>query len=238
MSIGQDTARFRTGGQRTLMDDADDVIDALRDGNIEVADPSSPNKPKKEQQPAAYDTPAEKGHTMKIPGIIAKVLESDRDKDLIGFAEYISREAKRDITFHTDAGDIVCQVSSPSVDLSKLSKPNELVMFKVHSGSFGFNPKPGIPLKVSFKNHAGSFWFTSLSRPYPLFPGVDLLVFLTHDSAMEKQAVIRTGETPSSVSGKKSEYVDEDTGEAVAENEKSASASVPEVLDFDKPREA
>lgn len=241
MSLIDDTARYRSGEQRTKMDDSDDVIDALRDGLISVSDRKE-KKPEKKEAPVE-DTPRKKTEptttagTIKIPGIIAKVLASDHAKDLVGFAEYITREAKKDITFHTDAGDIVCKVSSPNIEIERLNKPDELVMFKVHSGGFFFSPKPGVPLKVSFKNQAGEFWLTSLSRPYPLFPGVDLLVFLTHDPIMEKQAVIRAGETPSVVSGKKSDHIDEDTDEAVNGSEKSASVSMPEAADFDKPRE-
>jgi hypothetical protein len=179
---------------------------------------------------------------MSIPDVIARVLASDDRGELLEVARLLdaAQQSERSIIFYTPIGAVKCRINWRSASPEDLRKTEGLMFVKLRSSSVTFVPDAGAVFDVGFEDYDGRIRVMCMAQQQ-LYPGVDLLCFMLHTRAMEKQGVLRDG-APSVVSGKPSAAVDND--EPVAENEKAASVHEAagalarrECEDFDKIRE-
>lgn len=168
-----------------------------------------------------------------MPEVIARVLASPEGPELVEVARLLDKASatERNIIFFTPVGDIKCRINWRSCSPSDLAKSGELFLIKLRSSSVAFVPKPGAVFDIGFEDYAGRISVVCLAPPQQLYPGVDLMCFLPHNSAMEKTGRLNDG-APSVVSGNPSDTVSKE-GEPIVEHEKAAST---DGLDFDRPR--
>ena len=176
-----------------------------------------------------------------VPDVIRRVLESEDRGELLEVARLLDAAAQteRSIVFYTPIGDVKCRINWRSASPEDLRRTEGLMFVKLRSSAVTFVPKAGAVFDVGFEDYDGRIRVMCMAQQQ-LYPGVDLLCFMLHTAAMEKQGVLKDG-APSVVSGKPS--VNVDGGEPVADNEKSASAAaldsvskINEPADFDQVR--
>lgn len=212
-------------GQRIPEDDTIDLIRSLRQGSDDDDYSVSP---------ASQATPIIKGeHTTPLPPAVLRVLDSPDRAELIEVAKMLDQGSKseRFIIFYTPVGDIKCRINWQSCEPENLRGNENLFFVKMRSSDVAFTPKSGALFEIGFVGYAHKFQVVCLAPPQQLYPGVDLMCFLPHNSAMEKNGKLQEG-VPSVVSGAPSDAVDA-AGEPVVSGEKSAS-----LVDFDRPRDA
>jgi hypothetical protein len=160
------------------------------------------------------------------------VLTSPDRAELIEVAKMLDQGSKQErfIIFLTPYGDIRCRINWQSCEPENLRGSENIFFVKMRSSDVAFTPKSGAHFEIGFSGYAHTFEMVCLAPPQQLYPGVDLMCFLPHNPAMEKNGKLKEG-TPSVVSGAPSNTVDP-AGEPVVEGEKSAST-----LDFDRARD-
>ena len=190
----------------------------------------------------------------RLPPALAKLIGTEAEHELMAVARFLDARNKKGLTlvFHTPIGDVKCPVNWSSTEPSQLYRCKHMLMIMVRSSESMFVPHPGSDLEISFWEHRDTprLRVTCLAPPMQLYPGVgiDLLCFLPQTESVEKQGVLHDG-APSVVSGRPSTHTESETGEPVAEGEKSAGAKFtgvdwgstepvfsPPVENFDKPR--
>jgi hypothetical protein len=213
-------------GPRDSIDDLGDVLTNLREG---VDDYTETEIAEEEIR-----TPAS---PVGVPDVVARAMASHRE-ELLSVAEFLVSRGGRTMVFHTEIGDIKCLVNWRSCNAQELGQPDRLFLVKLRSDAVVFTPKPGARLRVSFEDRPQPVGVVCLAAPQKLYPGIDIMVFLTQSFRVEKTGKLADG-APSVVSGKPSDTVDE-MGEPVVEGEKTADREQVKqafVRDFDKPRE-
>lgn len=211
---------------RVPEDDLRELISGLRDGTI------NDDADDEEVDAAPVTRRASTEHrvaTPAVPQAVLDVLDSPARNELVEVAKMLSASVnqKQHIIFHLDVGDIRCDISWLSQDPSTLLRSDRMFFVKMRSDSRMFTPKPGAVFDVGFHGMAGRLTVICLSEPQRLYPGVDLLCFMPHNPAVEKNGKLND-DAPSVVSGEPSnEVVD---GEPVVKGEKPAQAPTQ---DFD-----
>lgn len=172
----------------------------------------------------------------RTPEVITKLLASPARDELLGIAnmlEAVSRSSYR-IIFHTPVGDIKCQVSWLSQAPGVILRSEGMFFVKMRSDAMVFTPRPGAVFDIGFEGTDGRLAVVCLAEPQRLYPGVDLLCFMPHNSAVEKNGRLKE-DAPSVVSGKPSNEVV--NGEPVVSGEKPAATIWPAPgKDFDNVR--
>ena len=165
-----------------------------------------------------------------VPSLIARVLASPDRGELLEVARMLEQGLKQDryIIFHTPIGDIKCRINWQSCEPAQLKGSENIFFVKMRSADVAFTPKSGAVFEIGFVGYTRTFSMVCLAPPQQLYPGVDLLCFLPHNSAMEKTGKLADG-SPSIVSGEPSNTTDK-LGEPIVDGEKSASE------DFDRVR--
>jgi hypothetical protein len=236
-------ARMRSG-------DLSEVIEADEIEQATIRIPAVPT-PEYDIPDSPIVTVREAG--IRIPPVLVQLLGTEAESELLAVAKCLSDRTRKKLTlvFHTPIGDVKSPVAWSSAEPMHLHRVKHLLLIMVRSSESMFAPHPGSELEISFLEHRDSprVRVLCLAPPMQLYPGVgiDLLCFLPQSASVEKQGVLHDG-VPSVVSGRPSDRVDDETGEPIAEGEKSASARFPEVgksvanvagaarLDFDRPR--
>ena len=210
-------------GQRIPEDDTNDLLRKLREGM--------------DYDPAHHtvDAPREEAaapHQLSIPPAVARVLASADRNELIEVAKMLDQDSARErfIIFYTPVGDIRCRINWQSCEPEHLKGNDGIFFVKMRSSDVAFTPKSGALFEIGFAGYSHKFSVVCLAPPQQLYPGVDLMCFLPHNSSMEKNGKLNEG-APSVVSGAPSDKVD-GGGEPVVDGEKAAS-----VVDFDRARD-
>jgi hypothetical protein len=206
---------------RTPEDDTIDLIQSLREGKQQYSTPSQESRADDPQRPPSC----------QLPDVVERVLNSQGRNELIEVARMLDREAlqERFIIFHTPVGDIRCRVTWLSCTPEALRTSDNLFFVKMRSSDVAFTPKSGARFELGFSGCNRKFDVVCLAPPQSLYPGVDLMCFLPHNTPMEKNGKLKEG-APSVVSGEPSNA--DNNGEPVVEGEKAAN-----VTDFDILRE-
>jgi hypothetical protein len=207
---------------RTPEDDTIDLIRSLRDGTLtHIA-------------PIKQDEPAEVKYQQSrpLPDVVGRVLDSQDRAELIEVARMLDRDSaqERYIIFYTPVGDIKCRINWLSCAPEALRTSDSIFFVKMRSSDVAFTPKSGAQFEIGFSGCGYKFDVVCLAPPQQLYPGVDLMCFLPHNTSMEKNGKLKEG-APSVVSGDPSDKVDT-SGEPVADGEQSLSTK-----DFDVVRE-
>lgn len=206
---------------RVPEDDLRELISGLRDGTIDDDADETHDEP--------VERPTRRAASPAVPEVIQAVLDSPARHELLEVAKMLSSSVnqKQHIIFHLEVGDIRCDISWLSQEPSSLLRSDRMFFVKMRSDSRMFTPKPGAVFDVGFHGMAGRLTVICLSEPQRLYPGVDLLCFMPHNPAVEKNGKLND-DAPSVVSGEPSnEVVD---GEPVVKGEKPAQAPTQ---DFD-----
>lgn len=240
-------ASIITRGQRIPGDDLDDVLREIQSGaqfeelSESAGDFSEPDSKDEKLRIANAQAEIVKAATpqpaMEIPAEILDVLKSPERQELLEVARSLRRshEHARTLLFLTPVGKIRCTVNWMSCRPDQI---NAMSMFfvKTRADSLAFIPDPGAVFDIAFEGREGHVKVVCLAEPQRLYPGVDLLCFMPHNSLVEKNGQLADG-APSVVSGKPStEIVD---GEPVAKGEQplqKSAFSQSGHLDFDLPR--
>lgn len=211
-------------GQRIPEDENIELIRNLRAG-LEL-------DPYRQPPETTSDTTDHKPSATVIPSVIERVLASSDRNELIEVAKMLDQETARDraIIFHTPVGDIRCRINWQSCEPENLRGSESIFFVKMRASDVAFTPKSGASFEIGFTGYAHRFSVMCLTPPQQLYPGVDLMCFLPHNPAMEKNGKLQEG-APSVVSGAPSDRVDS-SGEPVVEGEKSAAT-----IDFDRARD-
>jgi hypothetical protein len=177
-----------------------------------------------------------KAASAHVPDVITKLLASASRDELLEIAnmlEAASRLSHR-IVFHTPVGDIKCQVSWLSQAPGILLRSEGMFFVKMRSEAMVFTPKPGAVFDIGFEGADGRLTVVCLAEPQRLYPGVDLLCFMPHNSPVEKNGKLKD-DAPSVVSGAPSNEIV--NGEPVVAGEKPVAAVWPDTAkDFDNVR--
>jgi hypothetical protein len=198
-------------GMRTPEDDTLDLIKSLREGKQQYSEPRQVgNTDDLVRMPSC-----------QLPDVVERVLNSQDRAELIEVARMLDRDAlqERFIIFYTPVGDIRCRITWLSCTLESLRNSDSIFFVKMRSSDVAFTPKSGARFEVGFSGYNHKFDVVCLAPPQSLYPGVDLMCFLPHNTPMEKNGKLKEG-APSVVSGEPSDTVNH--GEPVVEGEKSA----------------
>ena len=210
-------------GQRIPEDDTRDLLRSLRQSSDDDTYSITP----------ASQTPTKGENFTLLPPAVLRVLDSPDRAELIEVAKMLDQGAKseRFIIFYTPVGDIKCRINWQSCEPENLRGSENLFFVKMRSSDVAFTPKSGALFEIGFVGYTHKFAVVCLAPPQQLYPGVDLMCFLPHNSAMEKNGKLQEG-VPSVVSGSPSDTIDA-AGEPVVAGEKSTT-----VINFDHTRDA
>lgn len=210
-------------GERLAEDNLHDIIKQFRSDVGEGEPEPRREKPASDssaggqslQEPPRACSPA-------IPGVIQRVLNGPHKAELVAVATMLEAEnqRQRSMRFPTPIGIIRCRINWISCE------PRDIVrqgLFFVKMPTTDqvqmFVPTPGAQIQVGFDDAEEIFDVVCLAEPQQIYPGVDLLCFMSHTSPVEKNGKLND-HAPSVVSGEPSDSVKQ--GEPVRSDESPA----------------
>ena len=189
-------ADIRNGIDDDIHDPTDplDVDDLAESPEVETVDPAQP------VQPATPEL-------SPVPAVIRRVLNSPDSGELLEIAKLLdaTNSKERFIIFMTPIGDIRCKMNWMSCSPSDIL-PDKLLFIKIRTASLVFIPKPGAAFDIGFADYPGRVSVVCMAEPQQLYPGIDLLCFMTHNPPVEKNGRLQE-RAPSVVSGEASNDV-------------------------------